>query len=122
MDSIKTEENIKAFIEAVIPEYNPEKIVLYGSYAKGTNHAESDIDIAVIVNEVRGSFLAEEAKLYKIRRKYDINIEPILLESINDKSGFIEHIMSYGYVLYDSTTQGNGSKSIFHNGTECHPN
>ena len=122
MDSIKTEENIKAFIGAVIPEYNPEKIVLYGSYAKGTNHAESDIDIAVIVNEVRGSFLAEEAKLYKIRRKYDINIEPILLESINDKSGFIEHIMSYGYVLYDSTTQRNGSKSIFHNGTECHPN
>ena len=122
MDSIKTEENIRAFIEAIIPEYNPEKIVLYGSYAKGTNQAESDIEIAGIVNEVRGSFLAEEAKLYKIRRKYDINIEPILLESINDKSGFIEHIMSYGYVLYDSTTQRNGSKSVFHNGTECHPN
>lgn len=91
---------INRFVKAVIPEYNPEKVILYGSYARGTNHHESDIDIAVIVNEVKGSFLDKEAKLYKIRRDIDINIEPILLESKNDNSGFLQHILSYGEILY----------------------
>lgn len=102
MDTIQVYERLNKFIEAIIPEYNPEKIVLYGSYAKGTNHIESDIDIAIIVNEVEGSFLDKEARLYKIRRGLDINIEPILLESNKDRSGFLEHILSYGQVLYES--------------------
>lgn len=93
-------EKINKFIESVIPEYNPEKIVLYGSYAKGTNNENSDIDIAVIVDEVKESFLEKEARLYKIRRGIDANIEPILLERNSDKSGFINHILSYGQVLF----------------------
>lgn len=105
MDTIQIEEGLNKFIEAIIPEYDPEKIVLYGSYAKGTNHSESDIDIAVIVSEVEGSFLDKEARLYKIRRRYDINIEPILLESNKDRSGFLEHILSYGKVLYESKSK-----------------
>ena len=102
MDTIQIDEILDKFIEAIIPEYNPEKIVLYGSYAKGTNHSESDIDVAVIVSEVEGTFLDKEARLYKIRRNFDINIEPILLESNNDRSGFLDHILSYGRVLYES--------------------
>lgn len=99
MDNRQIYEKINKFIEAIVPEYNPEKIVLYGSYAKGTNHIESDIDIAVIVDEVEGSFLDSEARLYKIRRSIDSSIEPILLES-DDKSGFLDHILSYGIVLF----------------------
>ena len=101
MDTRQVYESLNKFIEAIIPEYNPEKIVLYGSYAKGTNHMESDIDVAIIVNEVVGSFLDKEARLYKIRRSFDNNIEPILLESNNDRSGFLEHILSYGEILYE---------------------
>ena len=37
----------------------------------------------------------------KIRRSFDNNIEPILLESNNDRSGFLEHILSYGEILYE---------------------
>lgn len=102
MDTGQDYERLNKFIEAIIPEYNPEKIVLYGSYAKGTNQAESDMDVAVIVAEVEGSFLDKEARLYKIRRNFDINIEPILIESKEDRSGFLEHILSYGKILYEA--------------------
>ncbi|MDD4569455.1 MAG: nucleotidyltransferase domain-containing protein [Tepidanaerobacteraceae bacterium] len=78
-------EKIKRFIKSIISEYNP----LYGSYAKGTNDENSDIDIAVIVDEVEGSFLEQEARLYKIRRNIDINIEPILIEQNTTKAGFL---------------------------------
>lgn len=100
MDIRQVYEKINEFIEVIIPEYDPEKVVLYGSYAKGTNHSNSDIDIAVIVNEVEGSFLDKEARLYKIRRSIDSSIEPILLESSKDNSGFLEHILSYGKILF----------------------
>lgn len=100
MGNREVTEKINRFIESIIPEYNPRKIVLYGSYAKGTNNENSDIDIAVIVDEVEGSFLEQEARLYKIRRNIDANIEPILIEQNNDKSGFLDHILSYGQVLF----------------------
>ncbi|SCG84176.1 nucleotidyltransferase [Proteiniborus sp. DW1] len=100
MDNREISERINRFVESVIPEYNPEKIVLYGSYAKGTNNENSDIDIAIIVDEVKGSFLEKEARLYKIRRNIDSNIEPILIEKNSDRSGFLNHILSYGQILF----------------------
>ena len=100
MDIREIYEGINEFIDLVIPEYNPEQIILYGSYAKGTNHQDSDIDIAVVVNEVEGSFLEKESRLYKLRRNIDSNIEPILIEKNNDRSGFLEHILSYGTILF----------------------
>lgn len=100
MDNREISEKINRFVETVIPEYNPEKIVLYGSYAKGTNNENSDIDIAIIVDEIKGSFLEKEARLYKIRRSIDANIEPILIEKSTDKSGFLNYILSYGQILF----------------------
>lgn len=101
MGTIETKSSIKGFVDAVVSEYKPQKIVLYGSYAKGSNHEDSDIDIAVIVDKIEGSFLDKEARLYRIRRDYDVNIEPVLLEDGKDESGFLEHILSYGNILYE---------------------
>lgn len=61
MDNREISEKINRFVETVIPEYNPEKIVLYGSYAKGTNNENSDIDIAIIVDEIKGSFFRKRS-------------------------------------------------------------
>lgn len=88
------------FAKAVIKTYNPSKIILFGSYAKGNFREESDIDIAVIVDKIDGSFLENEAKLYKIRRNIDENIEPLLFVENNDRSGFLQNILSYGEILY----------------------
>lgn len=100
MDNREVIKKINRFVDSIILEYNPKKIILFGSYARGTNNENSDIDIAVVVDEVEGSFLEKEARLYKIRRSIDANIEPILIEENNDKSGFLEHILSYGKLLF----------------------
>lgn len=100
MDKREVLEKLKRFSEIVVEKYNPLKIVLFGSYAKGTNKEESDIDVAVIVEKINGSFLEKEAGLYKIRRNIDENIEPVLFEAGSDKSGFLESILSYGEVIY----------------------
>ncbi len=85
-----------------------EKVVLYGSYAKGNWKEGSDIDVAVIVNETHDDFLTTEAMLYKLRRNIDDRIEPILFEKDNNnKSGFIDEILKYGHVVYTVSTTSN---------------
>ena len=76
------------------------KIILFGSYAKGTYRDDSDIDIAVIFEKVEGSFLKRETDLYKLRRTIDENIEPVMYEEGQDASGFLESLASYGEILF----------------------
>jgi predicted nucleotidyltransferase len=93
-------EKVNKFAEKVIEKYHPKKIILFGSYAKGDFRDGSDIDVAVIVDKIDGSFIESEAGLYKIRRNIDENIEPILFEEGNDRSGFLENILNYGEIVY----------------------
>src|SRR5258708_7302070 len=40
---------IRAFARAVAERFHPDKIILFGSYAYGTPHADSDVDILVVM-------------------------------------------------------------------------
>ena len=85
---------------ALVKEKMPfEKIVLFGSYAKGNFRKDSDIDIAVIVNNLDSDFFDTSAMLWTLCRQVDVNIEPILLDSSHDPSGFLENILKYGKVI-----------------------
>ena len=53
------------------------KVLLYGSYAKGTFSDDSDIDIAVVIDENDYSKKIEiTSKLFKIASDIDVFIEP----------------------------------------------
>jgi predicted nucleotidyltransferase len=41
---------LRRVIERYVRAFAPERIVLFGSYAKGTNHAGSDVDLLVVAN------------------------------------------------------------------------
>jgi len=78
---------------------NPQAVVLFGSHAKGTAHADSDIDIAVILNGFTGDYLETSKLLYKLRRHISADIEPILLDSLYDESGFVAEVLKTGQIL-----------------------
>ena len=40
--------SVKKFAKEVSKKYKISAIILFGSYAKGTNHEDSDIDIAIV--------------------------------------------------------------------------
>jgi len=100
MDKREALEKAKRYCELVTKKYNPKKIILFGSYARGDYRSGSDIDIAVIFDKVEGSFLEREADLYKLRRDIDENIEPALYETGKDSSGFLEYLSGYGEILF----------------------
>jgi len=75
-------------------------VVLYGSCAGGTARRDSDIDIAVIVDEFRGDYLKASADLFNLVRTVNKRIEPVLLCRENDRSGFFESVLKHGKIVY----------------------
>jgi uncharacterized protein len=75
-------------------------VVLFGSHVSGKSHRDSDIDIAVIVDEFQGDYLKASANLFRLVRGINTRIEPILLSKKNDKSGFLASVLRQGKVIY----------------------
>ena len=69
-----------------------EKLILYGSYATGNAHKDSDIDVGIVVDSFAGNYFSTSPLLRKIRREIDGRIEPVLIEKAHDESGFLSEI------------------------------
>lgn len=68
-------ESINKYIEKVSEFYKIEAIILFGSYAKGTENVDSDIDIAIISSDF-SDIIDDGAKLIGLTWKIDTRIEP----------------------------------------------
>lgn len=104
MDRTTAINKVKEYANLVTSIYQTDKIVLFGSYAKGNFTENSDIDVAIIVNSISDDFLNISTKLCKLTRNIDYRIEPVLLDINTDKSGFTQDILKYGIVVYDKNT------------------
>lgn len=65
----------RQFASVIKTNYDCKQVFLFGSYANGTNHEESDIDIAVIFKEY-DNMLDIQLEMMRLRRKIDSRIEP----------------------------------------------
>lgn len=85
-----------SLIEKIAFETAPNAIVLFGSYAKGEDMEQSDIDLFVISREKDISLKSYEKKLH---RKINLTFEPNL-QSLNKEflNNIINGIVLYGYL------------------------
>ena len=102
LDKESVVNTVKNYADIVIREFSPAAIVLYGSYAKGNAHEDSDIDVAVIFDGFTGDWLEAHSKLWRLRRNISFDIEPIMLDSTEDKSGFVQNIFKTGQIIYQA--------------------
>ena len=91
---------VKKYADAVIGEFSPNSIVLFGSYAKGNAREESDIDIGVIFNGFSGDWLKTSSRLWGLTEDISFNIEPHLLDITQDRSEFVKHVLKTGQIIY----------------------
>ena len=101
LDKKQVIENAKEYANLVSKQIDAEKIILFGSYAKGNWHKDSDIDVAVIVDKISDDFLSISTMLNKLTRNIDYRIEPVLLAKDDDRSGFLSTILLYGLSLFE---------------------
>lgn len=84
-----------------------EEIVFFGSRSRGDFNGSSDMDILVVITDIRVKNKIVSL-LHDIELEYDVPISPVILTSkeyeINKKlkSGFIENLEREGIVIYDS--------------------
>ena len=102
MDKREVVEVVRQFADVIRDHFPVRQVILYGSYAQGNPREHSDIDVAVVIDNIEDDILTAEAKLFKLRRSIDLRIEPLLFEKGRDKSGFLEAIVKHGEVIYNN--------------------
>ena len=74
----KLKKNIKEYIEILEKDKLPiKKVILFGSYAKGTQHKWSDVDLCVISSKFKNAFDAMQYLSLKTIFDMKYTIEPI---------------------------------------------
>lgn len=68
-------DTIKQYILTIPKNFGVKKVYLFGSFAKGNEKEESDIDVALVLENMPDFFVAQR-QLLKLRRKIDLRIEP----------------------------------------------
>jgi len=93
-------ETAKQFTKLIPAEWDVKKAYLFGSYAKGLEREESDIDIAVVLGNMPDFFDAQ-TQLMRVRREVDIRIEPhpISANEFNTTNPYAIEILRTGIEL-----------------------
>ena len=99
MDKAEVIEILKRYKELLSRQMNFESLILFGSYTKGAQRQDSDIDVAVVVDEMTGDYFETRPILWKLSREVDDRIEPLILEKKHDASGFLAEVMRSGIVI-----------------------
>jgi uncharacterized protein len=106
---------IRRYARQIAERFHPDKIILFGSYAYGQPHAESDVDLLVIMparNAIDQAIRIDRAFEYPfaldlhVRTPYQINQG--LKEG--DWDWFLREITEKGKVLYEAADDSVGPK------------
>jgi uncharacterized protein len=92
-------EIINKFLEEVKKDkINISQAILFGSYAKGTQHEWSDIDLALVSNDFEGKRLKDRQKVRnaKLNTSIDIETHPYRPEDFNTENPFVCEILKDG--------------------------
>ncbi len=96
---------IRDRIKPIMKKHNVERVVLFGSYARGTNDNRSDIDLMIVMRTAKRFLdrIAEFEELYDALPDTAIDVlvyNPAELQNISHRA-FIKTIISEGVVLYE---------------------
>lgn len=116
---------IRQFARAVAERFQPDKIVLFGSYAYGAPHEDSDVDILVIMPARNTTDMAVKIHL-ALMPPFPMDIivrtPQELRWRLAERQSFLVEIMGKGKTLYEKddarvdkksrSRLGNGSNSV----------
>ncbi|MEK7146791.1 MAG: nucleotidyltransferase domain-containing protein [Patescibacteria group bacterium] len=99
-----TQEKIQEVTEKIVREFQPEKIILFGSYAWGTPTQDSDVDLFIVKETLNTRETAREIDGSIRPRPFPIDLIVYKPESVKNALAandfFIKDIIAKGRVLY----------------------
>ena len=98
--------SLRPAIQRIVRELNPEKIVLFGSYAYGNPNPDRDVDLLVIMN-TKASYKDRSWAVSRLLLPRPFPVDILVKTPREVKEGletgdfFLREILSRGKVLYD---------------------
>jgi len=105
METQITNQKIQEVADKIVKEYQPEKIILFGSYAWGKPHKDSDVDL-FIIKETQVAPLARIEMVDKIfsRREFPMDFLVYTPEQVEKRIAiedlFVKDVITNGKILY----------------------
>jgi predicted nucleotidyltransferase len=96
---------IRRFARQIAERFHPQKIILFGSYAYGTPHAESDVDLLVIMPAYNVTNQAIRIGMaFERPFSFDLIVRtPKQIEmGFRDNNWFLREIVEKGKILYEA--------------------
>jgi predicted nucleotidyltransferase len=101
-----TKKTIKRVVDDIVREIKPHKVILFGSYARGTQTPDSDLDVFVIAS-LRGT---AAQRIRRVRNAVTINgfgLDVVVRsprrvkKALEGRDWFVQEILAEGKVLYE---------------------
>ena len=104
---------IRRFARQVAERFHPDKIILFGSYAYGTPHADSDVDILVVMparNQLDQAVKIELACDPPFPLDIIVRTPHSMKWRLAEGESFLTEITTKGKVLYEKNHAGMGAQ------------
>jgi uncharacterized protein len=97
-----SDDQIDAAVAILVREAQPERVILFGSYARGEAKPDSDLDLLIVEREVRHQ-QAEMARLRRALSPLRIPVDILVTDLTRLSSSWADFPGSY---LYDALREG----------------
>jgi predicted nucleotidyltransferase len=104
---------IRRYARAVAAHFHPDKIILFGSYAYGTPHVDSDVDILVIMparNQIDQACRIDRICEADFPLDLIVRTPGNMRWRLEEGDSFLREIVSRGKVLYEKADARVGAK------------
>ena len=96
---------IDQVVEQIVETFKPQKIILFGSYARGNPRPESDVDLLVVMDtplrEVKQSLEIHHSLNIMFGLDLIVHTPKYLAERVKKGDWFLRDILKEGKVLYE---------------------
>jgi predicted nucleotidyltransferase len=111
---------IHRYARAIAAEFHPERNILFGSYAYGTPHEESDVDLLVVMRTADPHGAAVRIQ-YRLTPPFPVDLVVRTPDQLASRlargESFLRTVMSQGKVLYEKddarTTRSSDSPATY---------
>ena len=98
---------IHQVVEQIVEKFKPQKIILFGSYARGNPRPESDVDMLVVMNtsqkEVQQAIQICQQIEYRFGLDLIVHTPKYLAKRLHMGDSFLREVLEEGKVLYEAS-------------------
>lgn len=95
------QKHVRVMVSRIINSFDPDKIILFGSYARGTAGPDSDVDLLIVMPFTRSK---RETQLEIRRVLHDVEVSKDILVSTPEEYAWRKDVV--GTIEYPATREG----------------